>query len=122
MTRYSVPRVALTALLVMFVGFCLYALMGGKTVFAHQAQPTAAQPEGWAYGIECCSSKDCTRLPHGEISTVEGGYLVNSTGELIPYKSSKIKRSRDEFFHRCALGGDFSRKTSLCLYVPDMGF
>lgn len=89
---------------------------------AHVALPTAAAPLGWSYGYECCSSTDCARAPAGDISTVEGGYRINSTGEVIPYNDRRIKRSRDEFYHRCAIGGNFKLDRSLCLYVPDQGF
>lgn len=105
------------------IGYALLCtvLIEGK-VWAHQATPTASQPLGWAYGIECCSSKDCADMPAGEITSTPEGWRVASTGEVIPYGDHRIKRSRDERFHRCAIGGDFTRKRSLCLYVPDLSF
>lgn len=89
---------------------------------AHTATPTASQPLGWQYGWECCSTIDCKDLPKGEIKATPVGWRVESTGEVIPYGDKRIKQSKDERFHRCARGGDFSLPTSLCLYVPDMGF
>jgi hypothetical protein len=92
------------------------AAMPHGGAFAHQA------PAGWSYGVECCSSLDCFQAPPGEIAETPLGYRVRSTGELIPYADSRIKRSRDEFFHRCSPGGDARAKRSICLYVPDRGF
>lgn len=96
---------------------CILLWLTARNVaYGHEA------PMGWSYGAECCSSADCSQRPEGEISTVEGGYRVNTTGEIIPYSDYRIKRSRDEFYHRCAAGGDMSAKHSICLYVPDQGF
>jgi hypothetical protein len=98
-------------------------LVGGtKLVYPHSAIPTAAQPLGWQYGWECCSMRDCKDLPKGEIKATPVGWKVESTGEVIPFGDKRIKQSKDERFHRCAKGGDFSLPTSICLYVPDMGF
>lgn len=98
-------------------------LVGGtKLVYPHDAIPTASQPLGWTYGAECCSVRDCTDMPDGEIKATPTGWRVESTGEIIPYGDKRIKQSRDERFHRCAYGGDFSLTRSICLYVPDMGF
>jgi hypothetical protein len=66
--------------------------------------------------------RDCKELPKDEIKATPVGWRVESTGEVIPYGDKRIKQSKDERFHRCARGGDFSLPTSLCLYVPDMGF
>ena len=83
---------------------------------AHEA------PLGWTYGFDCCASFDCKQMPEGEIGETSAGYLVRSTGEVIPYSDKRIRQSKDEFFHRCAKQGDFSSKSSLCLYRPDRGF
>lgn len=90
--------------------------------YAHDALPTAAQPEGWTYGWECCNLRDCRRLEHHSIRETSAGYLVKATEELIPYGDKRVKRSRDEFFHQCTPAGDPKAKRSICLYVPDRGF
>ena len=84
---------------------------------AHDAEPTAAQPEGWKYPYECCSGYDCRRVPNGWIEETNGGYRIRTTGEVIPYNSSKIKASKDAEFHWCSKGGSDTGKT-ICLFVP----
>lgn len=93
-----------------------------QPAWPHSAPPTQSQPLGWAYGWDCCSMTDCAPMKAGEISETSGGYLVHRTGEVIPYGDKRLRRSKDELFHRCAKGGDFDAKTSLCLYTPDRGF
>jgi len=100
----------------------LAILLFASSAQSHIAPASSTQPFGWMYDPSCCSIRDCAPMPPGEIVATEQGWRVESTGEVIPYTSSKIKRSRDDLFHRCAISGDFTRKTSLCLYVPDMGF
>lgn len=108
--------------LVAAYGFVCAVIVRERAAWPHDALPTASQPLGWAYGWDCCSMTDCARLPDGEIKETAGGYLVATTGEVIPYGDKRIKRSKDEFYHGCAKGGDFKVKPWLCLYVPDRGF
>jgi hypothetical protein len=104
----------------------IVVIIGGGIAWSeasgHEAPASVSMPLGWSYGIECCSNKDCARSKAGEITTTDKGFRVNSTGEIIPYNDRRIKRSRDEYYHRCAPAGDFTRDRSLCLYVPDFGF
>ncbi|WP_245516789.1 MULTISPECIES: hypothetical protein [unclassified Mesorhizobium] len=79
---------------------------------AHQA------PKGWQYDSSCCSGMDCYQAPTTDVKETKYGYQL-STGELIPYSDSRIKRSGDEFFHECKPGGDANSQHSFCLYVPD---
>lgn len=81
---------------------------------AHQA------PTGWQYDSACCSGVDCYQAPPLDVKETKYGYQL-STGELIPYNDSRIKRSRDEYFHECKPGGDASQQHSFCLYVPEQG-
>ena len=101
------------------------AIMASSVLFsgagAHDAMPTASKPLGWSYGFECCSGIDCAQMPAGEIVPTPEGWRVNASGETIPYADSRVKRSRDEFFHRCAPKGDMTSKRSICIYVPDFG-
>jgi hypothetical protein len=90
--------------------------------YGHTALPTSTAPLGWSYGWECCHLKDCRRAASGEVVADKDGYRIASTGEIIPYNDKRIKRSRDEFYHRCSPGGNFDSPKSICLYVPDQGF
>ncbi len=100
----------------------LVLVLSSAPAFAHIATPTAGQPFGWLYDATCCSTKDCKELAPGEIKSIQGGWRVESTGEVIPYADRRIKQSKDDRFHRCAAKGDFTLKTSLCLYIPEMSF
>ncbi len=113
---HSLPAsVALAALLAAIVLAGSY----GKA-WPHDAQPTAAQPLGWAYGVECCSLMDCSQSAPAAVTETPQGYRIKLTGKLIPYGDKQIKRSRDEFFHHCTRGGKPDGET-ICLYVPDRG-
>jgi hypothetical protein len=89
---------------------------------AHEATDVNGQPLGWTYGWECCSGMDCSVSGDRAISEIREGYRVEMTGEVIPYGDKRIKRSRDEFLHRCTPGGVATAPRSICLYVPDRGF
>lgn len=88
---------------------------------AHEAPPSKTQPLGWTYGWECCSNMDCSQQQQSSISEGPDGYTVKETGEVISYGDKRIKRSKDEFYHRCTHGGDPKDPKSICLYVPDRG-
>ena len=110
----------LCALILGAVGFMLGLMLTiGR---AHEATDVAGQPLGGTYGWECCSGMDCSVSGDGTISEMPEGYRVELTGEIIPYGDKRIKRSRDEFFHRCTPGGIATAPRSICLYVPDRGF
>lgn len=88
----------------------------------HDAPPTKAQPLGWQYDYSCCSAMDCRQIDPVAVSETAQGYTIKLTGEVIPYGDKRIKRSKDEFFHQCTIGGDPKAKHSICLYAPDKGF
>lgn len=99
------------------------ALLIVDPAYPHDALPTASQPQGWSYGYECCHSLDCSRVEGpADITTTPEGYRIERTGEVIGYQDRRIKRSRDEYYHRCTPGGNLDAPRSLCLYVPDMAF
>jgi hypothetical protein len=79
-------------------------------------------PSGWTYGWECCSSMDCSQQAAASISEGSDGYTIKETGEVISYDDKRIKRSKDEYFHRCTHNADPKDPHSICLYVPDRGF
>jgi len=109
------------AILVSAVGFGGSMLVFATEAWPHEAIPTAAQPLGWTYGWECCSGLDCAQAADEAVSTGPTGYRITMTGEVIGYADKRIKRSRDEFYHRCTHGGNLNDPKSICLYVPDRG-
>lgn len=90
----------------------IIALLFAAPAFAHDA------PLGWAYGAECCSMTDCWQEKDGAIQETPNGYRVVLTGELIGYGDTRIKPSKDQFFHRCTATADPRARLSICLYVP----
>lgn len=91
-----------------------------EAAYPHDAEPTAGQPLGWAYDYSCCSLADCREVKDSSVSEDSRGFTIVATGELIPYGDTRIKRSKDEFFHWCSVAGKPDSR-SLCLYVPDRG-
>lgn len=92
------------------------ALLFAVPAFAHEA------PLGWTYGLECCSNKDCWQEKDAAIEELANGYRVVLTGEVIAYGDKRIKKSKDQYYHRCTLSGDPKAVRSLCLYTPNKGF
>lgn len=88
----------------------------------HEAPPSKTQPLGWTYDYSCCSAFDCRSVGTTAVTETPQGYTIKLTGEIIPYGDKRIKRSKDEFYHQCTIGGDPKATHSICLYVPDRGF
>lgn len=88
---------------------------------AHDAIPTAAKPQGWSYPLACCSGYDCREVAQSEIRERPEGYVIATTGEVIPMTDSKVKMSPDGAFHWCSKGGRDDGDT-ICLFVPPRGF
>ncbi|ESZ13003.1 MAG: hypothetical protein E5Y61_07465 [Mesorhizobium sp.] len=104
------------------------ALVVGARVFlvaseasAHDASPTAAQPQGWSYPFSCCSGYDCREVAYNAIGERPEGYVIKGTGEVITYTDSRIKNSPDGVFHWCSAAGA-SEGHTICLFVPPRGF
>lgn len=89
---------------------------------AHEALPTAAQPNGWTYPWGCCSNQDCRQAATSEVREVVKGYLLTSTSEIVPYGDPRIKDSPDGLFHTCQVAGDFAKGRVLCLFVPPRSY
>lgn len=123
---YIILALAIAAWLVVAVigGFLvgIASLLIASGADAHDAPKSVSQPLGWTYGIECCSLRDCAPIEPAEIGESAAGYVINRTGEVIAYNDHRIKRSRDEFYHRCTPAGNMDSPRSICLYVPDRGF
>lgn len=89
-----------------------WAMLG--PAWSHEA------PTGWSYPFSCCSGYDCRQVtsgPQGTIRETAKGYVVASTGELIPFGDKRIKDSPDGEWHWCSQGGRDTGGT-ICLFVP----
>ncbi|MBZ7927634.1 hypothetical protein [Ensifer adhaerens] len=93
------------------LGFCLLAF----PALAHDA------PSGWSYPMSCCSNFDCREVPAADIGERPQGFIVNATGETIPYKDSRIRQSPDGEYHWCSTNGSHTGRT-ICLFVPPRDF
>ncbi len=88
---------------------------------AHDALPTAAQPNGWSYPFACCSGYDCREVSKKAISERPEGYVIVGTGEVLPYADARVKNSPDGEFHWCSVAGANNGRT-ICLFVPPRGY
>ena len=103
-----------TVTMVLLIGSLVAAL-------AHDAPPTSKQPLGWTYPWQCCSGLDCKPMENG-ISERPEGYVVDSTGEVIPYNDKRIKDSPDGLFHWCAHQAGLDKGKTICLFVPPRSY
>lgn len=108
----------------------IVAAASGATVLALTSGIVSAHdaPSGWAYHVECCSGFDCREVgdaytPDAAIRVFETdeGFVISSTGEVIPYGHRKVRNSPDGRFHWCSVAGKPDGKT-ICLYAPPRGF
>lgn len=81
---------------------------------AHQA------PTGWTFDPRCCGNGDCYPVQDDAIRETPSGYLVEATGEVIPYQSTKVLPSPDGLPYRCSVQGNVTAHT-YCLYLPKGG-
>ena len=88
---------------------------------AHDAIPTAAQPQGWSYPFSCCSGYDCREVSEKAISERPEGYVIKGTGEVVSYADSRVKDSPDGEYHWCSVAGADDSRT-ICLFVPPHSF
>ena len=102
-------RVALSAASLMS------AIVLAAPALAHDA------PSGWIYPLECCSNYDCREVEKAEVEEGPLGYVIRTTGEVIPMTDAKVKMSPDGEFHWCSRGGKQDGAT-ICLFVPPRGF
>ncbi len=83
---------------------------------AHEA------PLGWKYPWSCCSNQDCEMVGRRGVDERPDGYLIRSTGEVVPYADSRVKDSPDGEFHWCAHRQGVDAGLTICLFVPPKGF
>lgn len=97
------------------------AVIGAVIVGATEAYPHDA-PLGWSYPPLCCSSRDCRQAGSGEVRETPDGYLLVTTGEVVPYLNYRVKPSPDGLFHVCQQAGNFDSGRILCLFAPPRGY
>ena len=78
-------------------------------------------PSGWPYPFECCSGVDCRPIKASQVRAGYDGYLIRSSGEVVVYSDSRVRRSPDDAFHWCSNGGRDDGRT-ICLFVPQQLF
>jgi len=88
------------------------------TATAHDAQPTAATPQGWKYPFACCANFDCKEVPQSSISERPEGYVIKGTGEVVAYSDKRVKNSPDGEYHWCAHQAGLDAGKTICLFVP----
>lgn len=98
-----------------FVLALALSLTGASTARAHDA------PTGWKYPWSCCSGQDCRPVATKAISTAKSGYVIQNTGEVVPYSDTRIQSSPDGEYHWCSVAGADDGKT-ICLFVPQQMF
>ncbi|ASY58764.1 MULTISPECIES: hypothetical protein [Sinorhizobium] len=99
----------------------LLAVATAVPAAAHDATPTAAQPNGWTYPFSCCSGMDCREIRDQAVLEGPRGYVIKLTGELIMPRDTRIKNSPDGQFHHCTVAGEPTGRT-ICLFVPPRSF
>ena len=88
---------------------------------AHDAQPTAAKPQGWKYPFSCCSGFDCREVSSKQVSEKPEGYVIKGTGEVVTYTDARLKDSPDGEYHWCSVAGADDSRT-ICLFVPPRSY
>jgi len=99
----------------------LFLALAASPALAHDAMPTAAQPQGWTYPFACCSGYDCRAVSDKAISERPEGYVIKGTGEVVGYADARVKNSPDGEYHWCSVAGSNEGRT-ICLFVPPRGF
>ena len=104
-------------------GFAAAALAGGvcAPAAAHDAEPTAAKPQGWSYPFACCAGYDCREVSSKQISEKPEGYVIRGTGEVVAYSDGRLKDSPDGEYHWCSVAGADDTRT-ICLFVPPRSY
>jgi hypothetical protein len=105
-----------------FLGKCLlysavsaFALLAASGACAHDA------PSGWKYPFSCCSGVDCRPVKTKAVSERPEGYVITTTGEVLPYNDRRIRNSPDGEYHWCSKYGKDDTAT-ICLFVPMHSF
>lgn len=114
MTEHHRWTAILWTMAVMGVAALFYVLTSEAD--AHEA------PSGINYPAICCSNRDCKAAPAGSVRETSDGYVIVSTGEVVPYSDRRVKDALDTDMHLCQQAGNFDTGRVLCLFPPLMGF
>lgn len=113
-TRFYVITTIALGILFLLVLISLCLALAAK---AHEA------PTGWSYPSSCCSNQDCRLATPGEVKERPQGYVLESTGEVVPYFGDiRRKDSPDGSFHVCQQNGDIDHGRILCLFTPPRAY
>lgn len=113
----SVASVRRAASLLIALGIACLALF----IFIPSSARAHDAPTGWRYPWACCSNQDCRMVPYEAIREGGHGYVIEATGEVVPYADKRVRDSPDGEFHWCSeAGGDHSR--TICLFVPPRSY
>jgi hypothetical protein len=104
-----------------YFGIGVVLAIGVSHALAHDALPTATQPQGWTYPFSCCSGYDCRQVQDQAIGERPEGYVIEATGEVLAYSDARLKHSPDGMFHWCSVAGASDGRT-ICLFVPPRSF
>jgi hypothetical protein len=105
-----------------FLGKCfLYSAVSGFALFAASSAFAHDAPSGWKYPFSCCSGVDCRPVKTKAISERPEGYVISTTGEVVPYNDRRIRYSPDGEYHWCSKYGKDDTPT-ICLFVPAPAF
>ena len=122
------------------IAFLGYALACGILAGVIMVRP--AHSHDW-YDGDCCHNEDCRPIsgigadgtPWSEITETARGYVWKSTrtgqeylfreGDHLSAGGSRIRPSRDGFYHGCEASGgldgyEYHPPAGLCIYVPNM--
>lgn len=116
----SILKIALLAVaLALLLWFAAAFILVVSPAWAHMATPTAAQPQGWSYPLNCCSGQDCRRIPQSWVRATPDGWRMPN-GNVVAYDDARKRLSPDGDYHWCTIGGTFEGNT-ICLFVPSPG-
>lgn len=124
---------AFATIVIVTLGATLGLMAAWSDALAHQA------PTGWEYDYDCCSNRDCSRLPRGAVTVTTEGYVVTVTPEMnsqikatrtytIPYSTTGLRESKDGDYHVCLRpeyannAGEIFGGGVICFYIPPMGY
>lgn len=101
----------------------LIGILAGPCMVQGLAIPAAAHdaPSGWSYPYSCCSMQDCRPVATKAISERPEGFVINVTGEVVPYRDARVRPSPDGEFHWCSVAGEAHSRT-ICLFVPPRAY
>ena len=111
--RFLQTRPLLVLLIAAGLAAWLFSL--AYSAFAHDA------PSGWSYPYSCCTNHDCRAVPQSAIAERPEGYVIGTTGEVVPYQDTRVRASPDGDFHWCSVAGKDNTRT-ICLFVPPRSF